>query len=395
VDDQLEGWEPADEVLAFADAAGYPSNRYMLKRWHQARVIGRPRVRHLEGSRGTETLYPPGTSDRFVAGRRIHEQEKLLDRVAWRLWWDGFPVEMNTVRSFLIERGRWWDERVAGLTDENGELSEEVQEFLAESEVAHLDEPVLRQIRRRLGKEKFADFLELLLRSVVLGEGIAEKRSLDLVDRGLAFNEGRKPSPFTGQPWIVGPLDEDLAAIHRIIAGRSFVDAITEASDGDLQQACDDARSIVVALVSLGDMVQSIFGRWAMGFSFFGRAMRPVLTDAKAQAFFVTLMLRCRQDPFLSENVPVVRQAAENWENRGFRAWTTMQRLAEAVPAIADLVDVRRLKRAFKNPIEQEKLDAEIRELREDEDNAAEIDAFFATHPEVLSGEVEGNAAAP
>lgn len=52
-------------------------------------------------ARGRMTTYPPGTATQVVALCQIRDDERRLDRIAFRLWWEGFAVDLDVIRGQL------------------------------------------------------------------------------------------------------------------------------------------------------------------------------------------------------------------------------------------------------------------------------------------------------
>src|SRR5258707_10332904 len=93
--------ESRDEVIQRALVVGYTVSPAQLARWHRAGLLPRPRQQALGRGRGTETFYPPGSALQVVAICQIKDEERRLERIAFRLWWEGFPVEMAVIREQL------------------------------------------------------------------------------------------------------------------------------------------------------------------------------------------------------------------------------------------------------------------------------------------------------
>jgi hypothetical protein len=93
--------EPREHVVAYASGLGYLVTSTQLVRWHRAGLLPRPSQRSLGRGRGTMTTYPPGTAAQVVALCQIRDDERRLDRIAFRLWWEGFNVDLAVIRKQL------------------------------------------------------------------------------------------------------------------------------------------------------------------------------------------------------------------------------------------------------------------------------------------------------
>src|SRR5215470_16804556 len=95
--------ESKKDLLKAAKKARFEVSERQLVRWQNSGLLPRPRRRFLGRGRGSEAVYPEGATQRLLAICRIHQsdQEKRLDYVLWRLWWEGHNVDIKRVRQFL------------------------------------------------------------------------------------------------------------------------------------------------------------------------------------------------------------------------------------------------------------------------------------------------------
>src|SRR5258707_5993855 len=93
--------ESRDQVIGYASSLGYIVSAAQLARWHRAGLLPRPRQRPLGRGRGTETVYPPGTSVQVVALCQIKAEEHRLDRPAVRLLLDCLSTASHGIHHLL------------------------------------------------------------------------------------------------------------------------------------------------------------------------------------------------------------------------------------------------------------------------------------------------------
>ena len=119
---------------------------------------------------------------------RLRSSTKQLDELAWRLWWEGFDVEPDLIRTYLLKRATRWDEqlreiRAVANEPEAPEDEKSERDVLDEVFFQHLKAgPAMVSARKRLGRgsELYAEFSALLI-DLMHGD----LSSLDRTDTGL------------------------------------------------------------------------------------------------------------------------------------------------------------------------------------------------------------------
>jgi len=111
-----EGGETREQLLAAASAAGLAVSHAQLARWHRVGLLPRPQVRSLGRGRGTVSLYPPGSGQRLVRVAQLHQRERRLTSVAWRLWWDDGGPAPAPARELLAQVAQRWEQHRTHLT---------------------------------------------------------------------------------------------------------------------------------------------------------------------------------------------------------------------------------------------------------------------------------------
>jgi len=386
VDDWVD-WEPAEELLAYAKAAGFSVSRTQLVRWHKRGLIPRPRLRYIQGRRGAQTLYPPGTSKPLLAVCELEAIRRPLDHVGWELFWDGHERDMTEIRSFIRSICDDFEStqaklRLAVRTGKALPGSRwKVRDYLTTS--TDLDKP-LGTIRRRLnwrGRNEFGRFVDLLLQALVGKEPQIRPGDADIVDRAFRFDEGRRV-PLHGSTEWLPPQDGAAFKWMAKFVSRPLREVLDEASDSDLIAARDDARALANFIVSFGEIMEWAFGRAGLGFGFLGRVMDRFLQDPKRQAFIVLQLYALRMDPDLGTNVRDFRVTADDWNDSGYPAWRRLRLIADELPAAQAVVGEARIREAFKSPRGWENLVGEVEVFRTE--HSAEIDAIISAHPEVF-----------
>jgi hypothetical protein len=191
-------------------------------------LLPRPRQRSLGRGRGTETLYPAGTSVQLVALCHMREQERRLDRLGFRLWWDGFTIGPDVIRNFLKACGEPMDKTL--------------REAVTRGQVEKTFGAPLRQV---LGRERITAIADTLQHGI---DPAAEPPVL----------------PWESVPSGVPSLD-DLAdllgrAVASSLANTPLADVIAEASETDLIQARDRAK-LIVSLLEVAAPFAWLYGK--------------------------------------------------------------------------------------------------------------------------------------
>ncbi len=253
--------ETRQELLDLVQAHGYEVSAPQLARWHRTGLLPRPEQRSLGKGHGTRTVYPSGTGEQLLALCEIHADERRLLYVAWRLWWAGFDVSLKLVREFLERVAAEWDRDVEPLKDpETGELSEAALELLDEAATARYDARFLRRARKRVGSERFGTLMAVMLAfasGAFVGYSANPTESPDedeqsLIEKGLGLDRKRIGRKITAKPSLINGFETTLRVGSRLFGEHAFSDVLTAATDRDLMETRDWARSIKISMELIG-----------------------------------------------------------------------------------------------------------------------------------------------
>lgn len=273
--------------------AGARITRRRLHRWTLAELLPSPNQPGLGRGRGTEALYPGGTTKRARALRRLLTEQHALDYARWGLWWEGFPVPESEVRTLLLKRLEWFENyrtvlrKVLDLNDGQERFSESELEAryqrMERLARGRLNDAILRRIRKRVGKENFLSVLllfnEMATASLDPGRGLADLR---LLERALGI-----PPQMQGKlPW--------LQAIAGLVDPGRLRPALAAATDADLSVAREELRFLAGHSSPLLDAVLATVGPAA------AEIMRyllrpPIPLGERLQVMLVWLSLRGRE----------------------------------------------------------------------------------------------------
>ena len=80
----------------------------------------------------------------------IHRSEKRLPYVAWRLWWEGYPISLSSIQEFLEGARAQWQRGIEELR-QLYEHPEQMSNLLGRTAVVRFSQKTLAQARKRVG----------------------------------------------------------------------------------------------------------------------------------------------------------------------------------------------------------------------------------------------------
>ena len=104
--------ETADQVLAKVRAKGQKISRAQLTRWHVFGVVPRPIQRPRKGVRGTDTVYPYGTTEQVLAAASFMKERRTFDDLRVELWLMGFDISREWI-AYRLRDAAWPPLRVS------------------------------------------------------------------------------------------------------------------------------------------------------------------------------------------------------------------------------------------------------------------------------------------
>jgi hypothetical protein len=380
-------WEIKDELLAVAAAAGFEVSEAQLARWHRAGLLPRPQVRSLGRARGTQSLYPAGTSKRLIRVAEVHAREHRLGYAAWRLWWEDGGRLSKPARELLEAVAAKFDSDRAELAevwdaDQRGEeqAQQKIDELYRVAEEARL-EPPLSEVRGRMGKESFARLLPLLV-ELGLGRLSGWDNNAEASEQATAFERGiglahARIGRAGAEPWLQDGIGPDLARLSEFIS-RHPMNELARASDDELDQARQQLRAFLATVTAAATYIGYLFGDEAFGFGPIARALK--LEHPRRQAFFLLAFAGMRREPDLHVGIETLA-ALQPQAEAARRAQQAMEQMRIEVPGFEELFSPERLRAAQLDAHEAERLHADIAATAND--HREEVDAFFAKHPEL------------
>ena len=372
-------WETASTVLDTAENAGYGRSRSRLQHWHQEGVISRPVVRNRVGTRGRETHYPGGTAKQYVRALEIHRTVKLLDRVRWLLWFEGWPIELTFVRRRIEAFAGAFDEGVSKMLTPDGQYGDEFEDYLNEVGTRDFDSPALKAVRRRVGAQDFDYFVELMLVRLSGSRKLTDDEQVFL-DHAVGDDSARSEKFFGGAPIKEGYEDDDWSQFEEYYKGRSLRDDVANLSDDDLFNVREVVRRLLTISSDVGSTLKALGQPWAGGLSFHSSFAKSFNTDADHQTLLVTCLAVTLSKPSERYWSDLFLQVPAEWSEPEHRRWKFLQRLGTEIPDFDFLLDAKRFRRTLIDPKEKSKLREEFLFVREN--NRAEYERVAKRYQE-------------
>jgi hypothetical protein len=284
-----EDWITVEQLNAQIAARGLdPPSRDSRRRWAGEEVLPSPYQWHAPGMEGSTTLYPPDTAD-WVAAVLGHQggRRPPFDWLRFQLWWDGFPIDLHHIRSYVRKRQMAATREVREIAKQHrdsDDFADEVSEKAAEQP---LRSPMARLLANRLGGEPPSALIFPLAALMadpgvdlgLDGHTVGDERSRrEILEAGLGLERGRKSPPMPDvEPWVTesDTVESVLAPLldHDLLSLDTRETLVSDASDNDLLAG----RELAHTLLKFGEMTaawEPVLGRDVLGrgqFAIMGR----------------------------------------------------------------------------------------------------------------------------
>ena len=302
-------WISKEFLISLAESNGHKVNVRMFDRWRKNDLFPRPQKRSLDGSPGSEWLYPPGTDRQLLALCRLHfsgRAEWRFDELRLALWCEGFDISevsiKQTLQDLAVARMKNVSDRIRNVGRDN---FSRVEKIAAQISIASLRRGAgvagaLHRTRRRIGD--LADIRSFFTATFQLfagtmpefsGDGMeADLKELSLqqiFERGLGIEAGRTASIAGASPWLA---ESDLSELKNIPAFIRAVDrTVKSAKYPDLIKARNDWHE----LSRLHLIARAL--KQASGHDVFGAQLLTDINGAVTpfmRAVFISYFLWCR-----------------------------------------------------------------------------------------------------
>ena len=359
--EEPRSWEPTQDILDFLGFAGVETTRDQLARLHRRRLIGEP-FHDLNGGRSSLARYPAGTAERMLRISQLRASTKQLDELAWRLWWEGFDVEPDLIRTYLLKRATRWDEQLREIrmvAAETTEVEKGERDILEEVFFEHLKVgPAMVSARKRLGRgsELYAEFTALLI-DLMHGD----LSSLDRSDGGLfdRATPGAELEARTDESRRAGELA--LLAMQNSM-DTPFIQLVASLDDKEIANARPVALRLLGLIANVGSIVQEVFGGSGHGRDNVGKSLITMAENAEEQVLALLLTSSFLKDDRVREALPEISASPATPPTISFLDFLRLRYLAIEVPGFVTLLAPASVREAFATPEGAERWHARFEE---------------------------------
>jgi hypothetical protein len=343
-------WESTQDILEFLGFAGVETTRDQLARLHRRRLINEP-FHDPVGGRGSLAKYPAGTAERMLRISRLRTNTKQLDELAWRLWWEGFDVEPDLIRTYLLKRATRWDEqlreiRAVAVTDDKEEDVKGERDVLEEVFFQHLNAgPAMASARKRLGRgsELYSEFTALLI---------------DLMNGDLAVIDGDAVGLFDRDVAGLAPTRSDDArragevalTMMRESMDAPFIELVGTLDDKEISNARPVALRLLGLIANMGSIVQEVFGGSGHGRDNVGKSLIAMAESSEEQVLALLLTSSFLKDDRVRESLPELAPPVATQPVISFLDFLRLRYLAVEVPGFVSLIAPSLVREAFASP---------------------------------------------
>jgi hypothetical protein len=326
-----------DELLRSAPG----TSARQLKRWRMEGLMPRPIQRHVAGRRGSVSSYPPQAVGQLASLLRLRSQERRLDELRFRLWWQGYWVEEAALRATLVGLAEKSISELQGLRDRYGDAYGAADEVIRQLDASGLRHPFLRLIRYNIKGSSY-DFQAVVYAIVLLafgetpvwespdvGADEADPDTRAAMERALGLVRAVQDRLDEVGPLVEEPVDVpglfDRLLTAKVLPITTLSDVPKTASMEELNEARDFSRTIVQDLGAIATALERLVGRGAFGLGVFAVIERSE-SDASMLSLIILFIVRVTR-----ALTPEERQ----------NAWDVREALAEVAPKAREVIALK------------------------------------------------------
>jgi hypothetical protein len=290
---ELAEWESRETIIK--EAKNYNVTARQLARWHYEGLLLRPKQYSLGRGKGTQTLYPPGTTKQVLALCEIRKSERRLGYVAWKLWWQGYNVDILQIHKFIAEISKEWQHHI-----ENFELpnNARIRNKSLRKALRRVENPVrLKSALPHIVTGKFDPNLE-----------IAEDIAWDM-EEALGLEPGN--TKLKDRPRLN---KETLFQLSHLIEPDSLLSVLPESSTEELMEARDYARLLLLLFEGINFLNKEALATLDNWVIKFGALIQGVTPDTQIMTLlFLRKMLTSEMSKTFRQDLQIHKEALESF----------------------------------------------------------------------------------
>lgn len=379
--------ETAQDVWDYLEFAGFHLTREQLVRIHQRRVLDEPFLTPSSW-RDPRTTYAAGTAERILRIAQLKAKSKHLDELAWRLWWQGTPVDPTLVRDYLLKMAKRWDERLSEFRKAATEAAEEdhlhgERDVLDEVFFKHLKPaPSATSLRKRLGKgsDIYVEFAGLLIDLLRGDFSILGEPKVNLFD-SASGDDGVPKDGYGDFRWAGRTA---LQAMQRD-AKLPYAQLVEALDDRQIEEARPVALLFTRIIASFGEIMHDGFAGTTRDRDTVGNNLVALSESPEEQVLSLLLTSSFLKDGRIRASIPrtdrlVIHSPAVSYED-----YLRLRYLAKEVPGMEDVVNPTRMRDAFDSPEGAQLWRTSFEEFRLE--HLTEIEEAMADRPDLFEFE--------
>jgi hypothetical protein len=246
--------ESAADIVALAASAGFSVTKRQLQRWHYEGLIPRPKQTWTEGAPGSEAAYPIGTGRQVVVLCLLRRKSRRSADLGWLLWWLGFSVEARCWKMPLGKVASWHDTTVPRI------IRLAASWPFAGLRTRRVRDVLFRQLRKRLGPDRFDNFMGRLL-EILQGQfegwnAGASPDDQDLVrdkmtiDKALGLSRAQSDTAIAQNPRLYDDVEQALILLSGRLGGIQLSKLLNDSPDELIRVARNELRGFLLIGVS-------------------------------------------------------------------------------------------------------------------------------------------------
>jgi hypothetical protein len=310
--------------------------------------------------RGTVSVYPESTVAQLDALLTIHDTEKKVAHIAWRMWWMGYPISEDAIRALLRQVASKFDAVRRRLRDPSGDgLSDEAIRLIESPPSKTLfGRPLPAIERERLQSAVLETAVEILAGTfaelpIDPETGDSAPVVATLIN-ALGLERGSQDSLGAHRPWLpddTSQISQDLQPIFAALASVPWPMLADSLTIEELVQARDTMRSMSTVLPAFAAYAELAFGKNAFGFSHASRMLSKMLRQVPVQVLVVVAIAH------LGRVIEEVRDGSQaycelgaQWRAEMQPALALLDALRDEVPEVTHVLNPQKLLRAMQDP---------------------------------------------